>query len=117
MDKILTSVKKVLGIESGYTHFDSDIILFINSALMSLNQLGIGPPTGFSILGIEESWVDLVGTSKNIESVKAFVYLKVRLLFDPPTSSFVLDSMERQMRELEWRLNVQVEKYIPKVVV
>jgi len=109
MDSILTSVKKMLGIEPEYTHFDPDVILNINSVLLSLNQIGVGPNTGFSITGSDEKWTDLLGTRIDLEAVKTLIYLKVRLLFDPPTSSFVLEAMERQITEFEWRLNVQIE--------
>lgn len=110
MESILISVKKALGIEQDYTHFDPDIILHINSVLLTLNQIGIGPTTGFIITGNDESWVDLIGERKDIEAVKTLIYLKVRLLFDPPTSSFVLEAMERQITEFEWRLNVQTDE-------
>ena len=108
MDSILISIKKVLGIEQEDTHFDPDIILSINSVLMVLNQLGIGPITGLIITGEEETWTALLGDRKDIESVKIFVYLKVRLLFDPPTNAFLVEAIERQTKELEWRINVQV---------
>jgi len=117
MDSILTSVKKMLGIEPEYTHFDPDIILNVNSVLLSLNQIGVGPNTGFSITGSDEKWTDLLGTRIDLEAVKTLIYLKVRLLFDPPTSSFVLEAMERQITEFEWRLNVQIENAMPIVEV
>lgn len=110
MESILTSIKKLLGIEEDYTHFDQDIIININSALMTLNQLGIGPPQGFSIQNKIKTWADYLGPSIDFEGVKSYIYLKVRLAFDPPSTSFVLDAMERQIKELEWRLNVQAEK-------
>lgn len=109
MDSILISVKKTLGIEQDYTHFDPDIILHTNSVLLTLNQLGIGPSTGFIITGEEDLWSSLLGEREDLEAVKTLIYLKVRLLFDPPSSAFVLESMERQITELEWRLNVQAE--------
>lgn len=106
---ILTSVKKALGIDATYTNFDHDVILHTNTALMNLNQLGIGPITGFIIEDDTKTWTDLLGTRLDLEAVKSYIYLKVRLLFDPPSSSFVLDAMERQVKEMEWRLNVQTE--------
>ena len=109
MNIILTSIKKLLGIEEDQTCFDQDIIMNINSVLMILNQLGIGPNEGFTITGYTETWTDLLGERKDLEAIKTYIYLKVRLLFDPPTSGFVLDSMERNITQLEWRLNVQVE--------
>lgn len=117
MDNILISVKKMLGIETEYTHFDSDVILHINSVMLSLNQLGIGPTTGFMITGNDETWTDLIGDRHDLIAIKTFISLKVRLLFDPPSSSFVVDAMERQIKELEWRLLVQAEKVITVITV
>jgi hypothetical protein len=114
---ILTSVKKALGIEEEYTHFDPDIIMFINAVLMQLTQIGVGPDTGFVITGKDETWDTFLGGKTDIEAVKTFVCLKVKLMFDPPSSSFVLEAIERQLKELEWRINVQVDKYVPEVVV
>jgi len=109
MDSILISVKKLLGMDQGYDQFDMDIIMHINSILMSINQLGVGPTTGFFITGVDETWIGLLGTRKDLEAVKTLLYLKVRLIFDPPTTSFVIESMNRQITELEWRLNIQAE--------
>lgn len=109
-NSILSSVKKALGIEEEYTHFDPDIILNINSVLMTLNQIGIGPSTGFVITDKEDLWADLLGDRIDLASVKTFIYLKVRLLFDPPTSAFLLEAIERLASEMEWRLLVQVER-------
>lgn len=108
-NSILTSVKKALGIDSSYTNFDHDVILHTNTALMNLNQLGVGPATGFVIEDDTKTWTDLLGERLDLEAVKSYIYLKVRLLFDPPSSSFVLEAMERQVEEMEWRLNVQAE--------
>lgn len=108
-ESILITIKKLLGIAEEDTHFDHDIVLNINAALFNLNQLGIGPQTGFRINNGSEKWKDLLEERIDLEAIKTYIYLKVRLLFDPPTSSFVLESMDRQITELEWRLNVQVE--------
>lgn len=107
MDSILTSIKKMLGIAEDYAEFDYDIIMHINSVFMTLNQIGIGPEEGFSISSDEERWTDFIGSAKNVEAVKSYVYLKVRMLFDPPTVSHVLESMNRQATEIEWRLSIQ----------
>lgn len=117
MDSILTSVKKMLGIEENYTQFDPDIIMHINSVLFILNQIGVGPETCFSIVDNVKTWTDFLGDRVDLEAVKTFVYLKVRLLFDPPTTTAVLAAMERQAAEMEWRLNVQVEEPPPIIVV
>lgn len=109
MDSILTSVKKIIGISEEDESFDTDLIIHINSVLMILNQLGVGPEDGFSITDKSAVWTDLIGDNKLIEAVKTFVGLKVRLIFDPPTSSAVLDSINKTISELEWRINVMVE--------
>ena len=109
MESILTSVKKMLGIPEDYEHFDADIIMHINSVFMILTQLGVGPAEGFTIMDEDAIWSDFIQDKKAIESVKSYMYLKVRLLFDPPLSSAVIDSMNRLISELEWRLNVAVD--------
>lgn len=110
MDSILNSIKKLLGIEPEYTHFDSDIILTINSVLLSVNQIGIGPSEGFNVTGETETWADLLGNRTDINAVRTYIQLKTRLIFDPPSTAHVLEAMERQVKEIEWRLNVQVDK-------
>lgn len=112
MDSILTSVKKMLGIAADYTHFDADIIMHINSVFMILHQLGAGPAEGFTIEGDHETWDEFTKDEFTIESVKSYMYLKVSLLFDPPTSTNVLEAKNRLASELEWRLNVAVDKDI-----
>lgn len=104
MDSILTSIKKMLGLDEDYTHFDADIIMHINSVLATLTQLAVGSSDGFSISDKSAVWGDLVGDRKDLEAVKSYVYLKVRMLFDPPTSSAVMDSMNRLASEYEWRI-------------
>lgn len=109
MESILTSIKKLLGIAEEYECFDSDIVMHINSVLMILTQLGVGPPEGFSIEDETTTWTDFVSDLTKVEAVKSYVYLKVKLLFDPPLTSSVIDSMTRTINELEWRLNVASE--------
>lgn len=109
-ESILTSIKKLLGIEESYEHFDPDIIMHINSVLMVLTQLGVGPPEGFSISNKSETWADFLGEdSAKLDGVKTYVYMKVRLVFDPPTTAALIDSMNRLVNEFEWRLNVMAE--------
>lgn len=108
-DSILTSIKKLLGITEECTDFDADLIMHINSVLMILTQIGIGPPEGFSIKDKDDYWKDFVSDTTKFESVKSYVYMKVRLMFDPPSSSAVMESMNRMISELEWRLNVAAE--------
>lgn len=111
MESILTSIKKLLGISEEYTHFDNDIIMHINTVLMVLNQLGIGPEEGFLIFDKSAMWNDFISSdNKNLHAIKTYVYLKVKLLFDPPLSSAVMEATNRLISELEWRLNVLAEE-------
>ena len=109
MESILTSIKKLLGITKEYDQFDPDIIMHINSVFMILTQLGVGPAEGFSIEDDTAVWTDFIQDIKKLESVKTYIYLKVKLAFDPPLSSAVIESMNRLINELEWRLNVAAE--------
>ena len=106
---ILTSIKKMLGIAEDYTEFDEDIITHINSVFLNLTQLGVGPEEGFMIEGDTAVWEDFINDSIQLQAVKTYVYLKVKLLFDPPLSSSVTESINRMIAELEWRLNVAVD--------
>lgn len=106
MDSILVSIKKLLGIDASYTAFDVDVIVHINTAFAVLNQLGVGPADGFMIEGEKESWDDYI-TDNNFSMVKTFVYLKVRLAFDPPTSTALIESMNNTLNELTWRLELE----------
>lgn len=108
MDSILLSIKKMLGTTEEYDYFDPEIIANINSVLMILDQLGVGKPS-FIITGTDETWNDFLDGAKNLELVKSYVYLKVKLIFDPPTTGVLHEAMERQIQEFEWRLNVQAE--------
>ena len=109
MDSILVSIKKMLGISEDVKIFDADIIIHINSVFMILNQLGVGPSKGFSIIDATSTWNEFIPNESSIESVKSYVYLKVRLLFDPPTSSAAIESYNKMIAEFEWRINVMVE--------
>lgn len=108
MDSILDTTKKLLGLESDYTPFDLDVITHINSVFFELQQLGVGPTNGFSIVDKTSNWSEFVGTQQ-INAVKSFMFVKVRLLFDPPASSFALESMSKQAEQMAWRLNIQQE--------
>lgn len=108
-ESILETVKKLLGLDETYTPFDQDIIVLINSAFMTLHQLNIGPKEGFAIKDYRERWCDFVTNEVNLHGVQQYVYMKVRMVFDPPGNSFVMDALKEQCRELEWRLNVQSE--------
>lgn len=108
MDSILTTIKKLLGIIEADETFDVDIIIHINSAFSTLNQLGVGPEEGFTIRDKTATWNEFIDDSR-IENVKTYIYLKVRQVFDPPTNSGLLDAINRQINELEWRMNVTVD--------
>lgn len=109
MESILTSIKKLVGIAEDYTVFDTDFIIYINSAFATLNQLGIGPVEGFSIVDASSKWSDYGVATPMLDHVKSYVYLKVKTIFDPPTSSTVLDAYNRMIQETEWRLKVASE--------
>ena len=106
---ILTSVKKLLGIAEEYTQFDTDIIIHINTIFMALQQMGIGPKDGFSITDENDLWTDFMEDSILLNSVKTYMYLRVKLLFDPPLTSSTVDSFNKLISELEFRMNSKAE--------
>lgn len=110
IQSILDSVKKNLGIGSTYAVFDPDILTHINTTFAVLNQLGVGPKMGFMIEDSDAKWVDYIETDDNLNMLKTYIYLKVRLAFDPPQTSFAIASLEKQASELEWRLNIYADK-------
>lgn len=110
-DSILTSIKKLLGIDMCDNCFDVDVMMHINSILAILQQLGVGPKTGFSITGNSETWSDFMEPDdERLNYVKTYIYLRVRLLFDPPTNSFVTDAITKQYQEIEWRITVACDE-------
>ena len=109
MGSILVSIKKMLGIEECYDHFDAELIMHINSVLFILTQMGVGPPEGFSIRDANTEWKDFLTDISKLESVKTYIYLKVKLIFDPPSSSAVMEATNRMISELEWRLFVATD--------
>lgn len=109
MESILTSIKKLLGIAEEYNHFDQDIIMHINSVFSVLTQLGVGPANGFSITDKDATWNDFIKDDPKLEMIKSYMHQKVRLLFDPPLSSAVMESTNHILSELEWRINVAAE--------
>jgi hypothetical protein len=108
-ESILKSTKKVLGIAEEYSAFDLDIITHINSVFSTLTQLGVGPLNGFMIDDDRAEWHNFYGDDPNYNAIKSYMFLRVRLLFDPPATSYTLAAVERQIQELEWRLNVYRE--------
>ena len=109
MDSILTSIKKLLGIAEEDTSFDQDIVMHINAVFTILAQLGVGPEGGFSIEDDSAIWEDFIGTDPRLNSIKTYIYMKVRMMFDPPTIGSVAEAMNKNISELEWRLNVTVD--------
>ena len=109
MESILTSVKKLLGIPEEYTHFDPDIVMHINAVFMVLQQLGVGPSKGFYIEDDTSTWAEFLGDPTQLQMVKSYMYLKVRKIFDPPTSSAHMNAIDQSIAEFEWRLNVAVD--------
>lgn len=109
MESILASVKKMLGIPEEYTHFDPDIVMHINTVFMVLQQLGVGPSKGFYIEDDTSTWAEFLGDPTRLQMVKSYMYLKVRKIFDPPTSSAHMNAIDQSIAEFEWRLNVAVD--------
>lgn len=110
MESILTSTKKLLGITEEYEHFDKDIIMHINTVFLNLTQIGVGPKEGFIIDDASATWTDFIGDSIQLQAVKSYMFLKVRLLFDPPLASTVIEASNRMIAELEWRLRLAAEE-------
>lgn len=109
MESILISIKKLLGITEEYKNFDADIIMHINSVFMILNQLGVGPTEGFRIEDDLATWDKFITDEEQLDAVKSYMHLKVKLLFDPPLSTAVMEANKQIINELEWRLNVETE--------
>lgn len=108
-DSILESVKKMLGPGPDQTEFDSELLMNINGVFFELQQLGIGPEEGFSVYDDTEKWIDFTTDENVLNALKPYMYLKIKLIFDPPTSSSVLASFENMINRFEWRLNVDSE--------
>lgn len=113
MDSILTSVKKMLGIEETYTHFDPELVMHINSVLMVLTQMGVGPSEGFAIADATSKWTDFISDLSKLEAVKTYTALKVRLIFDPPANGSAINAMNSLISEFEWRLYAEADGIIP----
>lgn len=109
-DSILTSTKKALGIDESYDVFDTDILMHINSVFSTLQQLGVGPKDGFAIHNAEAKWDDFLDGDLRLNNVKSYMYVRVRLLFDPPGTSYLINSLDKQAEEMAWRLNVSREQ-------
>lgn len=109
-ESILLTIKRMIGPAMVSNEFDLDLVTHINSVLFDLNELGVGPKEGFAITGETETWEDFLGPDvKNLEAVKTFIFLKVKMIFDPPTIGGVINSYEKLIKEYEWRINVAVD--------
>lgn len=114
IESILDSIKELLGISSDDISFDKELIIHINSALMIVNQLGVGPTSGYSITSKDNKWNELMGDRKDLDAIKTDVYLRVRLIFDPPQNSFLVSAIKEQIQEYDWRIEIY---HIPRTVV
>lgn len=109
-DSILNNIKKILGLDESYTVFDVDVLIHINSVFSTLGDLGIGPAEGFAIDDATATWDDFLAGDKRKNSVKTYIYLRVKMLFDPPATSYLITAMKEECQQLEWRLNAQREE-------
>lgn len=116
-NSILNTIKKQLGLDEGYDAFDLDVTVAINSALGTLTQVGVGPPTGFQIKDDAATWDDLLGGDKRLGAVKTYIYQKTRLIFDPPATSFAITAIEKMLDEDLWRLNVAADPAPPLPII
>lgn len=112
-DSILDSIKQQLGIGLDDTSFDKELVLHINGALMVMTQLGVGPDEGFRITGINETWAQFLGDRTDLELVKSDVFLRVKLIFDPPTNSFLVNAINDQIKENDWRIGSLARTWQP----
>lgn len=108
-NSILIDIKKLLGIPEQVTDFDDALIMYCNTVFSALTQIGVGPPEGFYVYDKNDTWDDIIG-EHNIQNVKAYVGLKVKLLFDPPANATLIGSIESQLSEIEWRIRTEVDK-------
>lgn len=109
-DSILVTIKKLIGFDSDFDVYDKDLIVLINSCFATLFQLGVGPQDhAYTITGSENVWAEFMGVNTDIESVKSYIYIKCRLVFDPPANSFITTALSDQAKEYEWRLNVAAD--------
>lgn len=110
-ESIFESIKSLLGPDASYDVFDQDILIHINTAISVLTQLGVGPATGFMVTGSDETWRDFIGDDKILQMVKTYIYMKVKMAFDPPANSSVLNAYNEACKEYEWRLNVETDPF------
>ncbi len=114
---ILISTKKILGVAANYTAFDLDILTHINTALAILDQLGVGPVGGFYIEDDSSEWTELAIPQNQLSLVRTYIFLKVRMLFDPPTTSYLIEATKNQIDQLEWRLSIFREELVAPLLI
>lgn len=112
-DSILKTIKKMLGLPEDYDAFDQDLIIHINSVFANLHQIGASPPEGFYINDATAKWSDFFEGRMSVQNVKTLVYMKVRLIFDPPATSFAITALENLVKEQEWRLSLEARTFNP----
>ena len=105
-ESILKTIKQLIGCPDDFEQFDLDLIVHINSAFATLTQLGVGPKEGYRITGADNEWSEFEDDIQKLSLIKDYVYIKTRLLFDPPTSGSLMDSLKEQLKEMEWRLYI-----------
>lgn len=113
---ILVSTKAALGVTPEQHAFDSMIVMHINSVLSTLEQLGVGPEGGLMVTSQVQTWSDLIGSDNRLNMVKSYMYMRVRMMYDPPDIGFVITAIQEEIKEMEWRLNVFVDNVIPSPV-
>lgn len=116
-ESILTSIKASLGLPEAHTAFDTELVMYINSVLSRLTQLGVGPDVGFRISDASASWEDFIGPGAKLNNVKSYMHLRVKMLHDPPDIGFVLTAMKEEIEQEEWRLMVEVDPPLVKETV
>ena len=112
-DSILMTIRKLVCGDPYADHFDTDLLVHINACFSILNQLGVGPESGFVVTDETQSWSSYVADNRILNMVKTYVTLKVKKIFDPPLTSSVLEAMDKEISQLEWRLNVAVDPVKP----
>lgn len=121
MGSILGEIKEQLGLGAEAVGFNPELVLHINAVLSDMNQLGLGPDDGFEITGPDEEWEDFLGNDPRYNNAKTLMFLRIKMLFDPPQVGYLLTAYEKMIDKAEWRLNIQREEivhpYVPPVVV
>lgn len=115
-DSILMTIRKLVCGDPYADHFDTDLLVHINACFSILNQLGVGPENGFAVTDETQSWSSYIADNRTLNMVKTYVTLKVKKIFDPPLTSSVLEAMDKEISQLEWRLNVAVDPVKPTSV-